>query len=713
MATTIRTCDMQTNSHPCPPYISHTFVTRCTYTYIHSTIVKDVEFTVNDITKGPNARHKESKAYQSAMVQGWNKFCFTGGILEVRAKLPGYADIGGLWPAMWLLGNLARGTYVGSSNNVWPWSYDTCDKSKQNEQQFSACNKVVHYGFKPSEGRGAPEIDLLEAMPGREGLQKTPISRPYFSTSLQIAPGSPEITRPTVGEVPRFPPKPLDDREYIDTGNKRVDDDDANVGFTAIGVDPPPTDQVDPFAEYNNWYQNGLEYGKNSSLNIFFYGMSLAGETSEKSYSADALSANTNLTSSHFDDFHTYRLEWQPKLDTVDIPRKYLENGELDTSPASGHPGYIAWYLDDEFLYRIDGEALDLTGSMVPEEPMYIIFNTAISSTWGFPKPCPSGCPYCTPNQAENCFDCRKAECACAMPKDMCKNFPAYFLIDWVRVYQPDTEADYPNYYGSKEVGNIDGGDGKTSAGSGRSKGRRLTEEPLPKASAKNFWRHHITSEPLGCSTPSHPTSVYIKGNRRQYMKEGDYEPLHTVPRGGGSCSKSDKRNTLTGSSSSSSSSSDRILRVPGLSGDDDRNDDGVSTGVISGTSSRKDSFNGKTKYTTYQGSEDGPCGGSARGECISGTCRCKPGFTGPTCLAHDGYDDIKYPDYYDWWHAEWFVLPVPLLVTILILFAALLCIVKIQMTEAGRNRGQYRMPNMGYQSIPSEEGTNMKYTSK
>lgn len=41
----------------------------------------------------------DKKDVQSAMLQGWNKFCFTGGIVEFKAKLPGSASIGGLWPA--------------------------------------------------------------------------------------------------------------------------------------------------------------------------------------------------------------------------------------------------------------------------------------------------------------------------------------------------------------------------------------------------------------------------------------------------------------------------------------------------------------------------------------------------------------------------------------------------------------------------------------
>jgi beta-glucan synthesis-associated protein KRE6 len=41
----------------------------------------------------------DKKNIQSGMVQGWNKFCMTGGIVEFSAKLPGNPTTGGLWPA--------------------------------------------------------------------------------------------------------------------------------------------------------------------------------------------------------------------------------------------------------------------------------------------------------------------------------------------------------------------------------------------------------------------------------------------------------------------------------------------------------------------------------------------------------------------------------------------------------------------------------------
>lgn len=93
-----------------------------------------------------------------------------------------------------------------------------------------------------------------------------------------------------------------------------------------------------------------------------------------------------------------------------------------------------------------------------------------MSKTWGFPQPCPIGCPC-------DCFDCRKEKCRCALPPNMCHNFPANFEIDYVRVYQ--TESD--------------------------------------------------PTQIVGCSTPSHPTSHYIKAKSSFYMKEGDDAPLKPI----------------------------------------------------------------------------------------------------------------------------------------------------------------------------------------
>mmetsp|Transcript_40583 Transcript_40583/g.85189 ORF Transcript_40583/g.85189 Transcript_40583/m.85189 type:complete len:628 (+) Transcript_40583:141-2024(+) len=362
--------------------------------------------------------YADAKHIQTGMVQGWNKFCMTGGIIEFSAKLPGDPKVGGLWPALWMLGNLARATYVGSSNFIWPYSYNECDEKNRHSQKISACSKVGHYGMKPGQGRGSPEIDILEAMMGSpEKLPNTNITRPYFSTSLQIAPGL-EGVRPQLGKLPK--------------------------------------------KGHGHWYE-GLEYGSNNTqLNPFFYGVTLEHKPKQFTYQSDAISANTHLMKEFFQEQHKYRVEWDPPN-------------------ADGTEGYLRWYLDGKFLYGIKGENLQLTGTEIPSEPMYLIMNTAVASSWGFPKPCPEGCKC-------ECYECGNPECSCGLPDGFCENLPASFEIEYVRAYQ-----------------------------------------------AKDDAKHN-----LGCSTKERPTSKFIQGHKKDYMntEEGQKEPLMAIQRGGGYCSK-------------------------------------------------------------------------------------------------------------------------------------------------------------------------------
>ena len=138
------------------------------------------------------------RPYQSGLVSTWNKFCFTGGVIEISIQLPGTPTRGGLWPACWMLGNLARPGYLTSTEGIWPWSYDTCGSSSEaveaaSGQALNACDG--------SRGRGSPEIDIIEAQPGDYVLEYSNVpfvdgtrrdvslGRPQISSSLQISPG--------------------------------------------------------------------------------------------------------------------------------------------------------------------------------------------------------------------------------------------------------------------------------------------------------------------------------------------------------------------------------------------------------------------------------------------------------------------------------------------------------------------------------------------
>jgi beta-glucanase (GH16 family) len=50
-----------------------------------------------------NVEHEMTRNYTSAMLQSWNQFCFTGGVLEMSIQLPGGSreGVGGMWPAAW------------------------------------------------------------------------------------------------------------------------------------------------------------------------------------------------------------------------------------------------------------------------------------------------------------------------------------------------------------------------------------------------------------------------------------------------------------------------------------------------------------------------------------------------------------------------------------------------------------------------------------
>jgi len=321
--------------------------------------------------------------------------------------------------SVWMMGNLARATYVGSSDYMWPYSYNQCDTANRLSQEISACSRVNHYGMQDFRGRGAPEIDIIESMQGdAEKIPSTTITRPYQSASFQVSPGI-ERDRPILGKKPK----------------------------------------------QGHWY-TGMEYNHNnltkSELNPFFYGVKLVHKLKSYTYQADSLSANRGLNTSHYTNQHVYRVEWEPPAE-------------------DGSGGYIRWYTDNVLMYGITGSNLHTTGSEIPSEAMYLLINTAVSSNWGFPKPCPEGCSC-------KCFECGNPDCACALPTGYCENFPASFDIDYVRVFQA------------------------------------VGEET------------HV----LGCSPENRPTSHFIKGHQKRYMETGDASPLQPIQKGGALCREND-----------------------------------------------------------------------------------------------------------------------------------------------------------------------------
>ena len=308
-----------------------------------------LHFSSDDATYTAGDGSVQHRHFQSAMLQTWNKFCMSSGVVEISALLPGRHDQAGLWPAFWMFGNLGRATLPASTDGLWPWTYEACASSNISSpaaaaedacvansctlQRISACDANPGFGLHPYQGRGAPELDVIEVMPGSgtsayEGDSKytdckaaTPAeraaasySRPLMSTSIIMAPGIPTDAdqRPTTGCL-------------ADAASEWYPQLSHHHG--AFYGDSPPAEGLTVTANYEYY---GDEFGSKQ-----FWG---GGDS--RSYSArlqtDAFSANTGLGETHFNSQHVYRLEWR-----------------------GGGSGFARWSLDGATLFEVSQRTLE------------------------------------------------------------------------------------------------------------------------------------------------------------------------------------------------------------------------------------------------------------------------------------------------------------------------------------------------------------------
>ena len=391
-----------------------------------------------------------------------------------------------------------------------------------------------------------------------------------------------------------------------------------------------------------NWYEN-LTVAGNTSLNPFFYGTWL-GETKpnepvtrnkRQAFQADAVGAMHQLTPSHFQTPHTFRVEWQPgrggRLDWfTKTYKKKDENGNTFHMEGDGKG------QDWEHSLSIPDFALDeAVGSKIPEEPSYIIFNTAISSTWAFPYDVPEWCP--------KCYDCDDPKCACSFNPGFCnmmKTGKVALKIDSVRVYQSKDD----------------------DAHSGQPHG-------------------------LGCDPVEFPTREYIKGYEYRYMRPlpfsfADKHPLHDVKNGGGTCKVDDH----CGGGGVENTEVDESWEIPDATKKKSKagKEDVIDLDAESSLQSPKNrklgedisatmtatNGNGNSPRTDDNGLDKPPIAEESledneidtkvlsnpdrtpKGQCVTSTqglfgpptstgkqCKCNKGYTGPHCLSIDKYD--------------------------------------------------------------------------
>ncbi|KAH8826669.1 glycoside hydrolase family 16 protein [Flagelloscypha sp. PMI_526] len=270
--------------------------------------------------------------YQGGMISTWNKFCFTGGIVEASIVLPGANNVHGLWPAFWTMGNLGRAGYGASLEGMWPYTYDSCDVG-------AAPNQTIN---------GQPAAALTN------GDAK-------FNNELSWLPGQ-KLSRCVCPGESHPGPKHTDGT-WVGRAAPEIDVFEAQIedGVGAVS-------QSAQWAPFNHGY-----IWQNTSDNLI-----ISDSTVSKlnTYTGGALQQATSVVSNTnqncYDQggtgcFASYGFQYKPGYDDA----------------------YITWMNNGKTAWRINaaGMAADSTVGIaarpVPQEPLYILLNLGLSESFG------------------------------------------------------------------------------------------------------------------------------------------------------------------------------------------------------------------------------------------------------------------------------------------------------------------------------------------
>ncbi|TFK19870.1 beta-glucan synthesis-associated protein SKN1 [Coprinopsis marcescibilis] len=270
--------------------------------------------------------------YKSGMIQTWNKFCFTGGLIEASVRLPGSNTISGLWPAIWTMGNLGRAGYGASLEGLWPYSYDSCNVGTLPNQTYPGLNEP---------------IAALEN------------GDPYNGDVLSYLPGQ-RLSACTCGGEAH--PGPVRDGRFVGRAAPEIDLFEAAIhdgqGVVSLSAQWAPYNAQyaihntsgevefdDPALTEYNTYVGGVWQQTTSGLSL----------TNQRAY---------ELTDG---DFAVYGFEYKSGFDD----------------------GYITWINDGQrawtlFQAAMDGDtATEIGERLISREPMYIIANLGFSENFG------------------------------------------------------------------------------------------------------------------------------------------------------------------------------------------------------------------------------------------------------------------------------------------------------------------------------------------
>ncbi|TBU39860.1 glycoside hydrolase family 16 protein [Dichomitus squalens] len=271
--------------------------------------------------------------YTGGMLQSWNKFCFTGGLVEASVMLPGYNNVRGLWPAIWAMGNLGRAGYGASLDGMWPYSYDACDVGTVNNQTI---------GQEPAA-----------ALEGND---------PYNNGALSFQPGQ-RLSRCTCpGESH---PGPLHDNgEYVGRSAPEIDMFEAQIGGTPVG------DRVAGVSQSCQWAPMNWKYQTDGTYDTADPTLSRNNSYSGGVYQqATSVVTATDQTAFEFSggNYALYGFQYKPGFGDAYI--SWVANGKT------------SWTLHQSLLGP--DPVVGISDRAIPQEPMYLIMNLGMSSGFG------------------------------------------------------------------------------------------------------------------------------------------------------------------------------------------------------------------------------------------------------------------------------------------------------------------------------------------
>ncbi|PCH33737.1 glycoside hydrolase family 16 protein [Wolfiporia cocos MD-104 SS10] len=277
-------------------------------------------------------KEKNNLNYTSGMMTTWNKFCFTGGLVEVNVQLPGSNNVVGLWPAIWTMGNLGRAGYGASLEGMWPYTYDACDVGTAPNQTKNGLPVAATENGDPDNG------GVLSFLPGQR-------------LSRCSCPGSSH-------------PGPMhSDGTYVGRAAPEIDIFEALVSDGRGQVSQ--SGQWAPFNHAYEWHNTSSTYSigntSNSELNPYAGGVYQQATSALTWTDQEAYQLNGQ-------GYSIYGIQYQPGFDDA----------------------YITWIADNQIAWTLEAsgmvadEIVQISQRPVSQEPMYLIINLGISQNFGW-----------------------------------------------------------------------------------------------------------------------------------------------------------------------------------------------------------------------------------------------------------------------------------------------------------------------------------------